>query len=230
MMTEKITSEPMTSGQRKQFMRVLEDAVNKRNPNKNEMIEILKSGNLVQLDLIASLNKYAIEDKRFGPAISEFEITVPSDYVHDTQIDSFGKKTKKLKTTYYFNEELTSANFAKATNKLVPGKSYDVKIFPILKNGVPSQDCMNFLKKQNAILVGGQGITLLQSLKPELFPVGKYTLSFDEKDALWKGADGYHWVPYVVRHSGGGWRFRLGFFEGAWGSGPCLLCFCDKKS
>lgn len=165
-------------------------------------------------------------DQKFGAAIKEFEFTVPADYKHDSQLDTFAKKTKKLKTTYYFNDALTSANFAKATNKLEPGKTYKVKIFPILAT-VTSEDCMTFLGKQNAILVGGQGITLLHDQKADEFPVGKYTVSFDQKDALWTDSDGNHRVPYVLRRSDGGWRFRLGYFGDAWVSDGCLLCFCD---
>ena len=172
------------------------------------------------------LQKLAMVDQRFGPAVKEFAFTVPSDYKHDTQLDTFAKKTKKLKTTYYFNDDLTSKNFAKATNTLVPGKTYKVKIFPILAT-VTSDDCMNFLAKQNAILVGGQGVTVLQDQKPDEFPVGKYTVSFDQKDALWIDSGGRHRVPYVYRHSDGGWRFNLGDFEGDWDDGVCLLCFCD---
>ena len=165
-------------------------------------------------------------EKKFGPAIKEFEFTVPADYKHDSQLDTFAKKTKKLKTTHYFNDALTSANFAKATNKLEPGKTYKVKIFLILAT-VTSEDCMTFLGKHNAILVGGQGITLLQDQKADKFPVGKYTVSFDQKDALWTDSDGYRRLPDVNRDSGGDWKFRLGFFEGDWSDDRCLLCFCD---
>ena len=86
---------------------------------------------------------------------------------------------------------------------------------------------MTFLKKQGAILVGGQGITLLQANKPDEFPGSEWTVSFDEKDALWEDSDGDHRVPGVYRGSGGGWGFGLGDFEGGWDGDDCLLCFCD---
>ena len=219
-------TEMITSGQRKQLLRVLEDAVDSATLTKEQADEILKSGNMVHIDVKSSLAKHAIADKSFGPAVKEFEFTVPSDYTHDTQLDTFAKKTKKLKTTYYFNDDLNSKNFANATNKLVPGKTYKVKIFPILAT-VTSEDCMLFLKKQNAILVGGQGITVLQDQKPDEFPIGKWTISFDEKETLWKDAGGRHRVPGVNRISDGVWVFYLGDFERAWGDGHALLCFCD---
>ena len=170
--------------------------------------------------------KKDLSDPRFGPALKEFEFTVPTDYHHDTQIDTFAAKTKLLPTTYYFNNNLTSSNFAKATNKLEPGKTYRVKIFPILSR-VSSEDCMTFLEKQNGILVGGQGITLLQDNKPDEFPVGKYTVSLDKKEALWKDSDGDLRVPFVYRGSDGGWGFRLDGFESGWNGYVCLVCFCD---
>lgn len=166
-----------------------------------------------------------VENEYFGTSPVEFELTVPLDYDHRTQIDRFQKKVKNLKTTYHYNDSLTSENFAKATNKLVSGKTYKVKIFPILGR-VTSKDCIDFLRKQNAILVGGQGLTLAHELKADEFPVEKFTLSFDEKEALWKKSDGSHWVPYVGNYSESGW-FSLSYFESVWNGNHCLLCFCE---
>lgn len=235
-MTKQITQvEPMTEGQQKRIKDLIDPVLgtidfSSLGISKEGAQEIIEKGNLLQSDIkdsiIDALMKYAIIDKRFGAAIAEFELTVPPDYNQDTQIDEFGKKTKKLKTTYYYNDALTSKNFAKATNKLTPGKTYKVKIFPILST-VTSEDCMNFLRKQNAILVGGQGVTLAQDLKADEFPIGKYTVSFDEKEALWKDSAGDHRVPRVGRGSDGGWEFRLGSFGIGWGVDGCLLCFCD---
>lgn len=169
--------------------------------------------------------------RKFGPDLLEGKgtFTVPKDYKHDTQIDSFGKKTRKLKTTYYYNDDFTSKNFAKVTNKLVPGKSYRVKMFSILEQ-VESDDCLSRLKAEPGnILVGGQGITLLQEHQPDIFPTGKYMVSFDEKSVLWKDADGDRRVPYVGRGSGGDWEFDLGCFEYSWDSDVVVLCFCDLE-
>lgn len=153
--------------------------------------------------------------------------TIPNDYNHETQVDTFGKKTRKIKSTYYYNDKLTSKNFSKATNKLVPGKTYAIKMFPISES-VKSEDCLNRLKAEpGSILVGAQGVTLLQEHQPDLFPVGKWSVSFDEKDALWKDADGDHRVPFVHRYSDGDWKFFLGYFEYSWRSGHILVCFCD---
>lgn len=99
--------------------------------------------------------------------------TAPADYNHDTQVETFEKKTRKLKSTYCYNDALTSKNFSKATNKLVPGKTYAVKIFPLLEGGISSEDCLAFLASNNATLVGAQGLTALQNDQPGIFPTGK---------------------------------------------------------
>lgn len=220
-MTEKITS-----NQENRLCDLFREGLRTLGFTKDEAQEIIKAGGKMQEQFKSILQKLAMVDQRFGPAVKDFEFTVPVDYKHDTQIDTFAKKTKKLKTTYCFNDALTSMNFAKATNKLEPGKTYRVKIFPILAT-VTSEDCMTFLGKQNAILVGGQGITLLQDNKADQFPVSRWTVSFDEKEALLKDADGLLRVPCVYLHSVGVCSFNLGYFENDWNGGSCLLCFCD---
>lgn len=240
MITEKITSEnAMSEGQRKQIKRLLEDGFDSRNLDsildslnlsKDAAQEILKKGNLVkehiEASVIASLKENSIIDKRFGSPVAEFKLTVPADYKHDTCIDSFAKRVKKEKTTYYYNNDFNSQNFAKASVKLEPGKTYNVKIIPILET-VTSEDCMKVLRSHNAILVGGQGATLVYDLAKDQLPKGKWTVSFYEKDSLWKDASGDHRVPSVFARSDGDFEFDLGFFEGEWLSDDCLLCFCD---
>lgn len=224
----------ITSGQDKQIRRVVQDGLDKflKNLTKAQAEQILKSGNLVQEDLEKSLQKHSIVDKRFGSDLLKGKgtFTVPTDYNHDTQVDDFGTKTKDLKSTFYYNENLTSKNFSKATNKLVPGKTYGIKMFPILET-VESEDCLNRLKSEPGnVLVGAQGLTALQANQPDIFPIRKWTVSFDEKDALWQDAGGFHWVPSVYRDSGGDWSFLLGSFEHSWGSDSVLVCFCDLGS
>ncbi len=171
--------------------------------------------------------KANIIDPRFGPAINETELVVPQYYNHGTWLATFAEKTKGLPDTDYYNNELIDTNFSKVSNKLVPGKKYKAKLFPILENNVPSEDCLSILKGQGATLVGAQGIMLLQHLNKGFFPIDKRTVSFDEKNRLWKDAKGYHRVPFVDRDSGGGWVFSLGCFEGQWLDIRCLVCFCD---
>lgn len=223
-MTEKIIS-----NQENLIADLVRDAVRALGFSKDEAQEIIKAGGTLQEQMKPILQKLAMVDQRFGPAVKDFEFTVPVDYKHDTQLDTFAKKTKKLKTTHSFNDDLSDKNFAKATNKLEPGKKYRVRIFPVLER-VTSEDCMTFLKKLGAVLVGGQGVTLLQDTKADEFPVdnvGKWTVSFDEKDALWEDSDGNHRAPCVYRDYYRNWEFGLGYFEGDGNDGHCLLCFCE---
>lgn len=162
-------------------------------------------------------------DERFDP-LKEFSLTIPREYDHATQLSGFAKQHRK--EFYYWNDSITDANFAHATRKLEPGKTYTVKIFGIKKT-VTSEDCLTFLKSQNAILVGAQGLTLVWQETKDQFPVGKWTISFDEKDALWQDADEDRRVPSVYRHSDGDWEFFLGYFGDDWSADGGLLCLCD---
>src|SRR3989344_901043 len=99
-MTEKITSK-----QENRIADLVRDAVRALGFSKDEAQEIIKVGGTLQEQVKPILQKLAMVDQRFGPALSDFEFTVPADYVHDTQLDTFGKSTKKLPTTYYFNDD-----------------------------------------------------------------------------------------------------------------------------
>ncbi|MEK7465175.1 MAG: hypothetical protein AAB631_00140 [Patescibacteria group bacterium] len=159
--------------------------------------------------------------------LKEFALTVPKDYVHGTQLATFEQKYRK--GFYYYNTDITDSHFAKATTQLVPGKTYKVKVFGIKKGSVTSEDHMNLLRSQNAILVGAQGASLVYQEKKDELPKGKFYVSFDEKNALWVDAGGDHRVPRVFRYSVGDCEFSLGDFERDWGSDYCVLCFCDGE-
>ena len=163
-------------------------------------------------------------DDRFE-LVNTFEIVVPEGYDHGKRLDSFGKEHRTA--FYYYNDAITDKNYAKATTKLKPGQKLTVKVFQI-KETVTSEDCMAKLHSQKAILVGAQGASLAWEQKKEELPVNRWSVSFDEKNALWKDADGRHRVPLVYRYSDGDFKFNLGLFEIAWGGDYCLLCFCDE--
>ena len=196
--------------------------------------EVLKQWNGCPAEIItaavakvfgASLEAHKV-DLRFAP-LTTFQFTVPKDYNHPTQLASFAKENRKK--FYFYNDNITDRNFAKVTNKLVPGKTYEAKIFKITKR-VTSEDCLAFLKTQNAILVGAQGISVVWQQAKEQFPKGKWTVSFDEKDAFWHDAHGSHRVPRVGRDVDGDWSFSLGGFEDDWRGGDCLLCLFDLSA
>jgi hypothetical protein len=166
---------------------------------------------------------------KFGPPLKEFQFTVPEDYVHDTQLKTFGRENKGKSSTYHYNDELADKNFKNVSYRLVAGKTYLVKFIPVLDR-VSSEECLEEYKRQNSVLVGAQGITAFQERYPEYFPVGKCYLSFDERENLWEDADGSHRVPYVYRDSDCDWRFGLGDFGNDWVSDYVLVCFCEQTS
>jgi hypothetical protein len=141
-------------------------------------------------------------------------------------LDTFGKEHRK--EFYYYDDNITSKNFSKATTKLVPGRKFQVKVFQITGT-VTSEGCMAQLRSQKAVLVGAQGASLAYEQAKDKLPKGRWYVSFDEKEALWKDADGRHWVPCVSCHSGGDFEFCLGSFEGVWYDGTAFLCFCDDE-
>jgi hypothetical protein len=220
-----MTTRSITEGQEKQFFRTfIEDVVDqarKQVPlNKGSIQTLLGNSGKVQTGIVELLVKYSATDDRFGLQ-TWFEITVPKGYNHDTQLATFASYAEKEKFDFY-NEAITDKNFNKATQRLIPGKTYLVKIFGI-KQRVPSDDCLAFLTAQRAILVGAQGLSLVRQLKKDRFPVDKCTVSFDKKNTLWRDAAGHHRVPFS------GWNFDLGYFQGDWNSDYCLLCVCELK-
>jgi len=180
--------------------------------------------NRVERDNLAGVN---VVVSRFS-LLSSLQFTVPKDYNHPTQLASFAKENRRK--FYFYNSKIKDRNFAKVTNKLVPGKTYEAKIFKITKR-VTSEDCLAFRKKtQKAIFVGAQGISVVWQQAKEQFPKGKWTVSFDEKDAFWQDANGRRGVPRVGRNIGDGWFFDLGRFEGDLDDGDCLLCLFDLSA
>jgi len=170
------------------------------------------------------------EFPQFDKSIKTFKLVVPKDYNHQKPLSKFQKEHGK--EFWYYSNAITDQNFTKVTNKLIPGKEYEVSIYPI-KEGkvVSSEDCLKFLKsKTGNILVGVQGLSLTYQLHKDKFPKGKWSLSLDEKDALWEDSDGYHMVPSVTLSSGGDWGFRLSLFEVDWNDGIYLVCFCDLEN
>lgn len=164
--------------------------------------------------------------------LKSFDVTVPEGYDHATRLDTFraAHQSEENKEFYFYNDAITDANYAgKATTKLTAGRQFTVKVFGITER-VTSEDCLAKLRSEKAVLVGAHGASLAYEQKKDELPKGKWSVSFDEKKALWRDSDGDRGVPSVRAYSGGDFRFDLGRWEGDWGSGNVLLCFCDKLS
>ena len=169
------------------------------------------------------------EDKSpFGSPV-KFNLTVPLNYDYFTEIDSFAKKINAP-----VDSRMTSVNFSNATNGLIPGKNYKIKIFPILEE-TSFEDCVIFLRKQNAIMVGAPGLILALYLRKSEFPTDIAVFSFDEISALWKDNNGFPNIPgaqikshtdrygYDVRFD-----FKPYYKEDFLEPGQALLCFTNK--
>ncbi len=165
-------------------------------------------------------------DPRFE-IVTTFNVTVPENYNHARQLTSFAKKHRG--GFYFYSDNVTDANFTMTTQRLMPGKTYGVKIWGIKRGRViSSPDCVAFYKAQRAILVSVQGLSLAWEQKKEEFPKGKCTVSFDKRDAL-SYLRGYHGMPSVFAGSVGVFLLVMCSFESVWGAGYCLLCFCDEE-
>lgn len=166
-----------------------------------------------------------VADKRFEQ-VGEFNVVVPEGYDHTTRLAKFSNEHRK--EFNYYNDAITDKNFSQATVQLTPGHKFNVKVFQI-KETVTSVDCLGFLKSQKAILVGAQGVSLAYEQGKSKLPVNRWSVSFDERKALWwDDSDGNHRVPCVRRNSVDSFKFSLGNFIGAWHDDDCLLCFCDE--
>lgn len=176
----------------------------------------------VVADGIIAKRKPAKADK--FKLLTTFEITIPEGYDHATHLDKF--KVAHGSEFYYYNPNITDANYGKATTKLVPGRKFQVKVFGIRRGKlVTSDECLKKIHSENGTLVGAQGASLVYEQGKASLPKVKWHVSFDEKEALWcSGGD--HRVPYEGAFSDG-FRFNLGFFESPWDEDHCLLCFCD---
>jgi hypothetical protein len=166
----------------------------------------------------------SMENEYFGKPIVLQEITIPIEWNSESAIDINRIKLQNLKQIDYYNPEITSLNFNKTTDKLISGKTYIVTIVPIIKT-VTSEDCLSYLEKQKFLLVGTQGLVAIDST---ILPKGKYYVSFDKKDLLPKNSDNFHILPYVDTNSEEKFNYFINFFEIAWDTKYCLICFLEK--
>lgn len=132
----------------------------------------------------------------FGKPLAEFEIQVPFSYNFNTTIDSF---VKNYSSKLVISEGFSDRNFSKSTNSLIPGKKYKVKIIPI-NDTISSENCINYIKSQNAILVNAQGLILIYQLKLNKMIFDSWILSFDNKSNLYNTSTPNYaefWVPIL---------------------------------
>jgi hypothetical protein len=164
--------------------------------------------------------------EKFGLLVDLGIITVPDDYVHESRLAKFDKENRKK--FYCYNEAITDKNYPNPTRILKPGDQLRVRAFKQSASGTTtSEERMAFLETQKAVHTGAQGASLVFEQKRDQLPKGKWYASFDEKDCLWKDADGNHRVPDVDCSSDGIFGFDLGYFGSVWDDDDAFLCFCD---
>jgi len=158
-------------------------------------------------------------DARFLLATT-FNLTIPTSYDHTAQLALFIKENHQK--FFFIHDAITDANFANRT-RLKPGKTYTVKIFLIAKRvTVTSEECLEFLKTQKAVLVGAQGVSLAWQFKKEKFPIGKVLLSFSKNSRRGTPSIMPNWVC--------GWMFGFVHYKSFYvRDDSCLLCFCNPE-
>jgi len=170
-----------------------------------------------------SLIGKGLPGSKFGHLVKEIKFKIPKDYDKDKYLEEFGKKTISNSSTCFCNKELfNSDNFNRVSHDLVPGKTYTVKLIPIIQT-VSAKECLEEYKRQNAVLVGAQGITILQENMPDEFLEGKYLVSFDVVKNLRNKLS----VPGIYRRPNGGWNFYLINLDRKWSSFDVIVCFCE---
>jgi len=152
-----------------------------------------------------------------------FPLVVPKKYVHDTQLDSFRRKHSR--EFFLYNDAITDENFCRVTDPLRPGQKLEVKLFGVCeRTRVFPSEARALLRKENALLVGAQGVSLVYELAKEEIPYGRWAISFDKKLALWKDPEGNCRFP-GIGHVDIGYGFDLGYDGWPFNCGRCVLCF-----
>lgn len=180
-----------------------------------------KGSSLVQTSIIANLKQ--ISDPYFGLPLVEFTFKVPRKYNSETYVDEYVEKAKKLKNIFFYSDDFTSSNFSAVSHKLTPNHEYTAKIYPILTT-VSSSQCLEFLKEQKGLLVGTQGLMLIQTLHGDLFPLKRRIVSLDERPGLWKDKMDHARIIFARRTSPQKSEIGSLFLNSMWFSDRCLLC------
>lgn len=205
------------------FMSIVEAAYNKATLSEAEAQRVNDTPGLSEV-VASFIADNRIEDKRFIKR-KTLRVTVPVDYNPDTALASLDRKK-----FYYFNAGATDEHYSQVSHQLVPGQTYEVDVYDIRQGEVVSSaHCVRFLESQKSLFTGAQGVAMVWEQQRKELPKGRYYASFDKKEKLWQDADGRRRVPGVSRDSGGGFVFRLGYFEYGWRGVDGLLVFRDPS-
>lgn len=169
-----------------------------------------------------------VNDPRFV-LVTHFEMNVPKSYTHEEQLDGFRFRNGPLFKR--FSASLSDKTWADAAEPLIPGKTYEVRIFSFAEE-VTYQECKKFCKDKGALLAGAEGLSLLWEMKKERLPLDKALLSFNSADAYptaTKEKDHIYILPFIARFSNGSWWLELITVKKKLNSDYCLVCFIEKR-
>ncbi len=138
------------------------------------------------------------DQKTFELVQEEKGLVVPRDYYHPQQLKRFVEKYKLKPLTnahdendedyphfYQFDTRITDENFRRASHELIPGKSYSALFFYLLIKGPGSlEPLLRYVKKENLIAGGAQGLTLLWEGMHDRLPQKTFITSYDYKESL----------------------------------------------
>jgi hypothetical protein len=90
--------------------------------------------------------------------LDSFELTIPEDYIHYTQLDGFYTNNRRKFTDY--DKNIIDTNFSNVSHQLKRGKTYTIDIFKKLEgSNINAEDFLVFLSTfvDNPVLTGAQG-------------------------------------------------------------------------
>lgn len=163
-----------------------------------------------------------------------FSIQIPSDYDHITQLKRFKEyfENNNHRSYDYFNDNVTDEHYSKASIKLTPNKTYQVIILPVPHDRFTLTESLELLKRNSAVPVGAQGLSIVCQLAEGELPAGMFVWSIDEEEKLWKGGIGNSYkIPSAKRFPrpmGGGLSFdAVSYTTGLDKDIECLLGFIN---
>jgi len=172
--------------------------------------------------------KNSLNGGKYGLAVCNGTITVPDDYKFENHIDGF-LRHEDLNLKMLGRQIITDKNYARASNKFCPGKTYYFEIVPIIEYIGHCRQCLNdILNKKEILLFGAQGLALFNQLKNHWIPDEGQLLSFDKEENLFK--DEYcEQLPYMQRCSNGAIEFAtINFWSSLGSRGYYLLLYYEQ--
>lgn len=137
---------------------------------------------------------------------------------------------KSLKKSLMISKSFGNPNVFKITTpldykglKLVPGKTYVIKFFPIITWRVHSKICVKFISNQpNVLFIGNEIITLMETLDKKEFPKKKYIVSFAE------GKDVDNEILYIYISPDSSLRYYSTLLNCFWDKDTLVVCLFDE--